>query len=135
MCPGPANTIPVHRAVDRGHHGAAGVGLIDLLHNPYPLPLEYRGGRVARTRRGGYRYPPCPCGCRARAVEFLSYLVIRIIVARKDPGSDCLAAQGIDDLKDPAGRTSQRAPERRGEEQAVPCARPQPSAALCAACH
>src|SRR5260370_3632875 len=122
--------MPVHRTVDGGDLDAACVGLIDLLHNPYPLPLEYRGGRVARTRRGGYRYPPCPCGCRARAVEFLSYLVIRIIVARNDPGSDCLAAQGIDDVKDPAGLAWLRAPARRGEEQAVRCARSQPHAYL-----
>ena len=130
MCPGPANTIPVHRAVDGSDTGAAGVGLIDLLHHPYPLPLEYRGGLVARTRRGDYRNPPCPCGCRARAVEFLGYLVVDIIAVRKVPGSDRLAAQGVDDVKDPVGRTCQRVPKRRGEEQAVRRARSQPVAYL-----
>src|SRR6266480_96269 len=130
MCPGPANTIPVHRAVDGSDSYAAGVGLIDFLHDPYPLPLEFRGGLVARTRRGGYGYPPRPCGCRARAAEFFGYLVVGIIVAREEPGSHCLAAQRVDDVKDPVGRTCQRVPQRRGEEQAVRRARSQPVAYL-----
>src|SRR4029077_15362224 len=60
--------------------------------------------------------------------EFLHQLVIDIIAVRKVPGSDRLAAQGVDDVKNPAGRAWQRAPEGRGEEQAVLRSRSQPVA-------